>query len=132
VLRQQLEFIHNQILFVLTSRVCFFSHSNNIFQSAQVHDILASNPSKDVRELLGADTNRLVLAGCRDDVAPPCVVFKATRGFYMERDQRSALTEHLKVALLRSNAAYVLSVFTSILLVIQTLLGLVAYFSKTL
>lgn len=92
VLRQQLEFVHNQIIFILTS---------------QVQDILSANPSRDLRELLGPDTNRLIQSSCCDTLTPPCVVFGSVRGFVMESSLRFDLLSQLKSTLHGSNAAYV-------------------------
>jgi hypothetical protein len=90
VLRQQLEFIYYQIIFVLTSKV---------------HDILKSNPSKDLRDLLGSDTRRLMLAACKDDLTPPAIVFSSVRGFALDGPARSLLLMLLHQCLSQSHAA---------------------------
>lgn len=91
VLRQQLNFIHNQILFILTS---------------QVQDILLTNPSRDIRELMGSDTNRLIQATCENDITQPPIVFESIRGFAMDITLRHQVLSHLKDALHGSNAAF--------------------------
>ena len=90
VLRQQLEFIYYQIIFVLT---------------AKVHDILKSNPSKDLRELLGSDTKRLMHAVCECDITPPAVVFNSVKGFALDSAARARLLTLLTQCLAQSNAA---------------------------
>jgi hypothetical protein len=90
VLRQQLEFVHNQIIFILTS---------------QVQDMLTANPSRDLRELLGPDTNQLIHASCCATITPPCIVFGSIRGFVMESSLRFYFLNQLKSTLHGSNAA---------------------------
>ena len=90
VLRQQLEFVYSQIVFVLTSKV---------------HDILKSNPSKDIRELLGSDTKRLMHAICKDDITAPTIVFNSVKGFALDASARLLLLDLLNQCLLQSKAA---------------------------
>lgn len=90
VLRQQLEFIHAQVIFVLT---------------AKVHDILRTNPSKDLRELLGADTKRLMHAACEHDLTPAPIVFSSVRGFALDSTARLQLLSLLRQCLSQSGAA---------------------------
>jgi hypothetical protein len=90
VLRQQLEFIYYQIIFVLTDKV---------------HDILKSNPSKDLRELLGSDTKRLMHAACKDDITPPPIVFSSVKGFALDSNARASLLDLLHQCLSQASAA---------------------------
>lgn len=89
VLRQQLTFIYYQIIFVLTSKV---------------HDILKSNPSKDLRDLLGTDTKRLMHASCTDELAYPPIVFNSVKGFALDGNARAMLLGMLRQCLNQSNA----------------------------
>jgi hypothetical protein len=68
VLLKHLQFLYSQILLVLTSRV---------------HDVLANNPSTDLRQLLGADTTRLMRANAvvsgtniESDITPIHIAFE--------------------------------------------------------
>mmetsp|Transcript_20961 Transcript_20961/g.35363 ORF Transcript_20961/g.35363 Transcript_20961/m.35363 type:complete len:321 (-) Transcript_20961:3719-4681(-) len=90
ILRQQLEFIYYQIIFVLT---------------AKVHEMLKSNPSKDLRELLGSDTKRLMHAACQSDITPPTIVFNSVRAFALDSAARARLLDLLSQCLSQSNAA---------------------------
>ena len=100
VLYQQLDFLYHQILFVLTSKV---------------HDMLANNPSRDLRELLGVDTDRLLNAACDDDVTSPCVTFQAISGFSLDSDLRDDLIQQMRCCIENSNAAYDLWFVTFVL-----------------
>jgi len=65
ILSKQLEFLYNQVLFTLTNKV---------------HTVLTQNSSKDLRDLLGYDTTRIMHAACRTDLTPTCIAFESTRG----------------------------------------------------
>ena len=80
ILSKQLEFMYNQILLILTSKV---------------HDILSLNSSKDLRDLLGYDTTRLMHAACESDLTPPSIAFDCVRGFPMPKSLREELLENL-------------------------------------
>ena len=90
VLYKQLEFMHNQILFILTSRI---------------HDVLRINPAKDIRELLGYDSMKLMHETCKNDVTPACIAFTAVNGFVCAPDLRDDITSHLKSCVTNSGAA---------------------------
>ena len=90
VLYKQLEFMHNQILFILTSKV---------------HDVLRMNPAKDIRELLGYDSMKLMHETCKHDVTPACIAFTAVNGFVCAPDLRNDITSHLKSCVSNSGAA---------------------------
>ena len=87
---KQLQFMYNQILLVLTSKV---------------HDVLRNNFSKDLRDLLGSETNRLLHASCRHDVTSPCISFSAVRGLVLDRDLRAEILLYLKHCVNKSGAA---------------------------
>ncbi|CAE7473976.1 apg-13, partial [Symbiodinium microadriaticum] len=105
VLRQQLEFVHNQILFILTS---------------QIQDILKANPSRDIRELMGSDTSRLIDATCKANVTPPYIVFSSLRGFSLDTGLRYQLLHQLKCSLRGANAAFGCILFEDSLLCFAT------------
>lgn len=90
VCRQQLEFIHDQILFVLTNKV---------------HYLLEQNASRDLRDLLGTDTNKFIQSSCQHEIVSPCVVLRSVKGFVMETSLREDLRVLLKLTIDRSNAA---------------------------
>lgn len=81
VLSAQLEFMHSQIVFVLTSKV---------------QEVLRLNPSKDIRDLLGYDTTKQMHLSCSEDVTPPCVAFNAVNGFVCAEDLRRIVTKSLQ------------------------------------
>ena len=81
VLSAQLEFMHNQIIFVLTS---------------QVHNVLNLNPSKDIRDLLGYDSMKQMHQSCCSDITPPYVAFNAINGFVCIENLRNNITCDLK------------------------------------
>ena len=90
VLQKQLEFLHNQVLFVLTSKV---------------HDVLRINAAKDIRELLGYDSMKLIHESCKDAVTPACIAFTAVTGLVCAPDLREDVVAHLRRCVGRSGAA---------------------------
>ena len=90
VLCKQLEFMYSQILLVLTSKV---------------HEILRNNSSKDLRDLLGYDTTRLMDSACLSDLCPTSIAFQSVRGFPMEKTLREDILLHLQNCVERSGAA---------------------------
>ena len=90
VLIKQLQFMYSQILLVLTSKV---------------HDVLRNNFSKDLRDLLGSETNRLLHASCRYDVTSPSISFSAVRGLVLDRELRAEILLYLKHCVNKSGAA---------------------------
>jgi len=90
VLQRQLEFLHNQVLFVLTSKV---------------HDVLRINAAKDIRELLGHDSIKLMHESCKDAVTPLCIAFAAVAGLVCAPDLREDVAAHLRRCVGRSGAA---------------------------
>ena len=66
-----------QVLLILTSRV---------------HDILRDNASKDLRDLLGADTTRLMHAACSaDTLTPPAIAFEAIQCVALDKGRFQAM-----------------------------------------
>ena len=90
VLLKQLHFIYQQILLVLTSKV---------------HEVFRSNPSSDIRQLLGPDTTRLMHAACDDELAPTSVVFESIDSVIMPDKLRDDIVEYLKFCVEKSSAA---------------------------
>lgn len=91
ILKLQLEFMYKQILLILT---------------AKVHDVLKNNSSKDLRDLLGLDTTRLMNAACHADLAPISISFEAAKGFVMDKDLRDEISLQLKNCVINSGAAW--------------------------
>ena len=89
-LMRQLEFMYNQVLLVLTNKV---------------HDILDHNSSKDLRDLLGSDTTRLLRASCVQEITPYCIAFNAVKGFALEESTRGAIRTQLEECVVDSGAA---------------------------
>eukprot|EP01041_Mallomonas_annulata_P003600 gene3600-7161_t len=90
ILRKQLDFIYNQIVLVLTQKI---------------HHVLRTNPSKDVRDLIGADTSKLMLTATPTDICPPCIAFHAINGCVLEDSFRSEFLANLKWCLEQAEAA---------------------------
>ena len=72
----------------------------------QVHDVLERNASKDLRELLGTDSSRLMHAACRDEIVSPHIAFNAVRGFPIESNYRRTIHSILRNCVEFSDAAY--------------------------
>lgn len=90
VLLKQLEFLYAQILLVLTDRV---------------HAVLKNNSSKDLRDLLGSETSRLMLTSCNADMASPAVAFQSVQGMPMPHDLRCEISSYLNDCVNSSGAA---------------------------
>lgn len=81
VLSAQLQFMHNQIVFVLTSKV---------------HEVLRLNPSKDIRDLLGYDTTKQMHLSCCEDITPLPIAFTSVHAFVCSEDLRHTLRRSMK------------------------------------
>jgi vacuolar fusion protein MON1 len=81
VLSAQLEFMHDQIIFVLTSKV---------------HEVLRLNPSKDIRDLLGYDTAKQMHLSCCEDITPLHIAFTSVHAFVCAEDLRHTVRRFLK------------------------------------
>jgi vacuolar fusion protein MON1 len=81
VLSAQLEFMHDQIIFVLTSKV---------------HEVLRLNPSKDIRDLLGYDTTKQMHLSCCEDITPLHIAFTSVHAFVCAEDLRHTVRRSLK------------------------------------
>ncbi len=90
VLAKQLDFMYHQILFVLTDRV---------------HRILEEDSARDLRDLLGPDTTRLLHHACRTEIVPPCIAFHAVQGFAMDSALRKDVLTRLELCVRSSGAA---------------------------
>jgi vacuolar fusion protein MON1 len=90
VLVKQLQFMYTQILLVLT---------------AKVHEVLRNNFSKDIRDLLGSETTRLMQASCRHDITSPCIAYSAVRGMVMDRELRAEVMRYVQHCVVTSGAA---------------------------
>ena len=90
VLIKQLQFLYNQILLVLTSKV---------------HDVFKNNPSADIRQLLGPDTMRLMSVACEPLITPVWVAFECLRSLTCIRDLREEVVMSMNHCVNESNAA---------------------------
>ena len=91
VLAKQLEFMYNQVLLTLTNKV---------------HTVLTQNSSKDLRDLLGCDTTRLMQSACSGDLTPTCIAFESARGYVIEvTELREELLTSLRECVEMSGAA---------------------------
>jgi vacuolar fusion protein MON1 len=81
VLSAQLEFMHDQIISVLTSKV---------------HEVLRLNPSKDIRDLLGYDTTKQMHLSCCEDITPLHIAFTSVHAFVCAEDLRHTVRRSLK------------------------------------
>lgn len=73
-----------------------------------MHDVLNHNASKDLRELLGSETTRMMHAACCSEIVPPHIAFHALRGFPLVLEFRRELHGLLRTCVETSSAAYVL------------------------
>jgi hypothetical protein len=89
VLLRELEFMYSQVLLILTSKV---------------HSVLQLNASKDLRDLLGPDTTRLMSATCKSDVTSESIVFGALRSLPLTVDLRSEIASELTACVTESAA----------------------------
>jgi hypothetical protein len=90
ILCKQLEFLYSQVLLVLTS---------------QVHNVLKNNSSKDLRDLLGSDSKRLMDAACQSDLTPIGIAFEAVETFSINKDLRDEIKMYLRQCVNNSGAA---------------------------
>lgn len=67
--------------------------------------MLERNAGKDLRELLGTDTTRLMNAACQDETIPPHIAFNAVKGFPLEYDARQGVCAALRLCVEKSDAA---------------------------
>lgn len=105
VLSAQLEFMHDQIIFVLTSKV---------------HDVLRLNPSKDIRDLLGYDTTKQMHLSCCDDVTPLHIAFTAVHAFVCAEDLRHIVRRSLKKCIESSGSVLGIIIYRDRLLTYST------------
>jgi hypothetical protein len=94
---------------MLTRKVNALWFSFSLFFQAmfcfwKIHDVLRSHPSKDLRELLGTDTFRLMHAACSDNLVPPQVAFRAIRGCPIDIELRCELLALLRACTRNSEA----------------------------
>jgi hypothetical protein len=90
ILCKQLEFLYSQILLVLTS---------------QVHNVLKNNSSKDLRDLLGSDSKRLMDAACQYEITPIGIAFESVEIYSINKDLRDYIIIYLKSCVNNSGAA---------------------------
>ena len=90
ILCKQLEFLYSQILLVLTS---------------QVHNVLKNNSSKDLRDLLGSDSKRLMDAACQYEITPTGIAFEAVEIYSINKALRDEIIMYLKNCVNNSGAA---------------------------
>lgn len=90
ILSKQLEFLYHQVLFTLTDKV---------------HTVLSQNSSKDLRDLLGYDTTRLMHAACNTELTPVGIAFESIKGCVMDPTLRAELLGSLRNCVETSGAA---------------------------
>jgi hypothetical protein len=89
ILQKLIQYLYLQILMILTSKV---------------HDLLASNSSKDLRDLLGTDASALLHSACKYDITSTSIGFEALRTFTLESSRRKEVTSKLSSCVASSNA----------------------------
>ncbi len=87
ILTKQLEFLYDQVLMILTDRV----------QTIRF--------SKDLRDLLGPDSIKLMQSACQPSITPPQIAFNAVAGFVMNQKLRCEIGDCLNNIVHKSNAA---------------------------
>lgn len=90
VLLKQLNFLYNQILLVLTSKV---------------HDVFKNNPAADIRQLLGPDTTRLLSLSCEPIITPIPIAFECLNSLTCYKELREEIILYLNHTVNESNAA---------------------------
>ena len=90
ILLKHLEYLYQQILFILT---------------AKVHTILDNNPATDLRSILGSDSDRILRAGCEGDLVPIPIAFHSIPSLAMEKYIREDIYNNLKFSVDNSGAA---------------------------
>jgi hypothetical protein len=73
--------------------------------TGKVHDMLRNNSSKDIRDLLGPETDRLLKITCNDDITHPSVAFHAVKSMYLSMNVRQDMNALLNNCVLQSGAA---------------------------
>lgn len=89
ILKLHLEFLYHQILLILTS---------------QVQNVLENNSSKDIRDLLGPETNRLFQAACMTDIITPCIAFQCVKSYCLSKELRDEINAILRLCVDNSGA----------------------------
>jgi hypothetical protein len=90
VLLRQLEFMYQHILLVLTDKV---------------HTVLENNPSTDIRQLLGSDSDQILSSSCQGSLTPISIAFHAIATTYCDKSLRDDISIHLKTCVDKSGAA---------------------------
>lgn len=90
VLLRQLDFMYQHILLILTSKV---------------QNVLENNPSTDIRQLLGSDSDQILGSSCQGALAPACVAFHSIATAYCDKPLRDDIAAHLKICVEHSGAA---------------------------
>lgn len=96
VLAKELEFMYSQILLILTSKV---------------HSVLQVNASKDLRDLLGPDTTRLMSATCKQDVTSESIALSALKSLPLPVDLRREIVSELSICVAESAAVLGLLIY---------------------
>ena len=68
-------------------------------------DVLAKNPSKDIRQLLGSDSLKLMNETFDNDMCSKDIAFNAVNAFILEENIRSQISTTLHTCLRSSGAA---------------------------
>ena len=89
-LLKQLNFLYNQMLLVLTSKI---------------HDVYKNNSSADIRQLLGTDTMRLMSVACEPVITPVWVAFECIRSLTCTRELREQVVMSMNHCVNESIAA---------------------------
>jgi hypothetical protein len=96
VLVKELEFMYSQILLILTSKV---------------HSVLQVNASKDLRDLLGPDTTRLMSATCKQDVTSESIALSALKSLPLAVELRREIVSELSICVAESAAVLGLLIY---------------------
>ena len=90
IVKKHLEFMYSQILLILTSKV---------------HEVLRTNSSKDIRDLLGPETTQLLHSACPGDLVPAPIAFQSIKGFNIGADARAEIQFLLRTCVETSASA---------------------------
>ena len=89
ILMHELEFLYQQIIFILTKKV---------------HNVLENNPSVDLRNLLGSDSDRILNSASGDSISNIAVSFQSVPVFFCNKAVREEIHMYLKTVVEGSGA----------------------------
>lgn len=90
ILMRELDFLYQQIIFILTKKV---------------HSVLESNPSTDLRNLLGSDSDRILNSASGNQFSSSSVILESVPIVFTNKGFREEILSSLKTVIDKSGAA---------------------------